>query len=83
MTLVSMLIFSTGNPTHVVYTRDEVAMIGEIACTHGLFLLANEVYRELTCDGQTATGALHVADLERHASGTMAEAMIQALLRAG
>jgi aspartate aminotransferase len=63
----AILYSSPGNPTGVVYTRDEVAMLGEIARTRGLFLLADEVYREFTYDGQIATSALHISGLEEHA----------------
>lgn len=62
----AILYSSPGNPTGVVYTREEVAMLGEVARTHGLFLLADEVYREFTYDGQTATSAFHVPGLEEH-----------------
>jgi len=63
----AILYSSPGNPTGVVYTLDEVATLGEIARAHGLFLLADEVYREFTYDGQTATSALHIPGLEQHA----------------
>lgn len=63
----AILYASPGNPTGVVYTRDEVVLLGEIARDHGLFLLADEVYREFTYDGQTPTSVLSLPGLEEHA----------------
>jgi len=63
----AILYSSPGNPTGVVYTRDEVARLGEVARDHGLFLLADEVYREFTYDDQIATSAFHIPGLEEHA----------------
>ncbi len=63
----AILYSSPGNPTGVVYTRDEVAMLGEVARDYGLFLLADEVYREFTYDDQIATSAFHIPGLEEHA----------------
>jgi len=63
----AILYSSPGNPTGVIYTRDEIAMLGSIARAHGLFLLADEVYREFTYDGQSATSVLHIPGLEEHA----------------
>jgi aspartate aminotransferase len=62
----AILYSSPGNPTGVVYTREEIAMLGEIARTHGLYLLADEAYRELSYDGQLATSALHLPGMEAH-----------------
>jgi len=63
----AILYSSPGNPTGVVYTRDEVAMLGDIARVHGLILFSDEVYREFTYDGQIATSAMHVPGLEEYA----------------
>ncbi|TET53730.1 MAG: aminotransferase class I/II-fold pyridoxal phosphate-dependent enzyme, partial [Anaerolineales bacterium] len=62
----AILYSSPGNPTGVVYTPDEVAMLGEIARENGLFLLADEVYREFTYDNQVSSSALHLPDREEH-----------------
>ena len=59
----AILYSSPGNPTGAVYTRGEVSMLGELASAHGLFLLADEVYREFTYDGEAATSALHLRGL--------------------
>lgn len=63
----AILYSSPGNPTGVVYTRDEVAMLGDIARAHGLFLISDEVYREFSYDGQIATSVFHVPGLEEQA----------------
>lgn len=62
----AILYSSPGNPTGAVYTPDEVAMLGEIAREHGLFIIADEVYRELTYDGPLATSALYLPNMEEH-----------------
>jgi aspartate aminotransferase len=61
-----ILYSSPGNPTGVVYTPEEVAMLADIARTHGLYLLSDEPYRELSYDGQIATSALHLQGMEEH-----------------
>jgi aspartate aminotransferase len=62
----AILYSSPGNPTGVVYTPTEIAMLGEIAREHDLFLIADEVYRELTYDEQLATSALYLPDMDEH-----------------
>jgi aspartate aminotransferase len=62
----AILYSSPGNPTGVVYTPEEIAMLGGIARTHGLYLLADEPYREISYDGQIATSALHLPGMEEH-----------------
>lgn len=62
----AILYSSPGNPTGVVYTREEIAMLADIARNHGLFLMADEAYRELTYNGQIAASALHVPGIEEN-----------------
>jgi aspartate aminotransferase len=62
----AILYSSPGNPTGVVYSPEEVAMLGEVARENGLFLLSDEVYREFTYDGEIATSALHLPGMEEH-----------------
>ncbi len=54
----ALLFANPGNPTGVVYTRDELAELVELCQKHGLFLIADEVYREFTYDGVKATSVL-------------------------
>jgi len=60
----AILYCNPGNPTGVVYTREEVQAMGEIASRHGLFLLADEVYREFVYDGRSFTSAFHLDGLD-------------------
>lgn len=45
-----ILICNPNNPTGTVYTEEEIRMLVDVAKTHGLFLLSDEVYREYTYD---------------------------------
>ena len=47
----AILFCNPGNPTGTVYTENEVAMILEMARDWGLFVVADEVYREFCYDG--------------------------------
>ena len=53
-----VLLCNPGNPTGTVYRRDEVEATLAFCREHGLFLVADEVYRELVYDGRSATSAL-------------------------
>lgn len=48
----AILLSNPSNPTGVVYTKDELELIADIAIKHDLFILSDEVYREFTYDGQ-------------------------------
>lgn len=41
-----------GNPTGVVYSRDELERIAELALRHDLFVISDEVYREFVYEGK-------------------------------
>lgn len=43
----AIMVTNPGNPTGVVLTREEMRTLVDIAKEHGLFLLGDEVYREL------------------------------------
>jgi len=53
-----VLLCNPGNPTGTVYRRDEVEATLAFCRENGLFLVADEVYRELVYDGRSATSAL-------------------------
>jgi aspartate aminotransferase len=55
----AMIFANPGNPTGVVYTPEEVSSLVELGAKHGMFLLADEVYREFTYDGVKATSILN------------------------
>jgi aspartate aminotransferase len=61
-----VLLCNPNNPTGTVYTREELEMVGEFCRDHGLFLVADEVYRELVYDGRRAVSALELAGMEEH-----------------
>jgi aspartate aminotransferase len=46
------LMSTPGNPTGVVYTKDEVEMICNLAIEKDIFVLSDEVYREFVYDGE-------------------------------
>jgi aspartate aminotransferase len=49
-----LLFVSPSNPTGAVYTPDQVRAIGEWADSHGLWIVADEIYQNLTYDGVRA-----------------------------
>lgn len=57
---------SPGNPTGAVYTRQELEMLRDIALERGLYLLADEVYREFTY-GARHTSMFHIGGAEDRA----------------
>lgn len=64
----AILCCSPNNPTGTVYTRDEVAMLAEIAAEHDLFLMGDEVYREFIYDdGVTHTSVLSFPEIRDRA----------------
>jgi aspartate aminotransferase len=48
----AILVSSPGNPTGVVYTKEELEMLAYVCKKHSLFLLSDEVYREFIYDGK-------------------------------
>ncbi|KTR83421.1 pyridoxal phosphate-dependent aminotransferase [Leucobacter chromiiresistens] len=49
-----LLFVSPSNPTGAVYSPEETRAIGEWAETHGLWIIADEIYQNLTYDGVRA-----------------------------
>ena len=56
-------ISNPGNPTGAVYTAAELEMLASLAKKHDLYLIADEVYREFTYDGQKFTSLGHIKDV--------------------
>ena len=54
----AILYCNPNNPTGTVYTKAEVEMLVAVAKKHGLFLLADEVYREYAYDGKKQVSLL-------------------------
>lgn len=48
----SLLINSPNNPTGVIYSRETLAMIGEVATKHDLWLISDEVYDTQVWEGE-------------------------------
>jgi aspartate aminotransferase len=60
----AVLYSSPGNPTGAVYVGEELEMLRDLALENGLFLIADEVYREFVYDGQRHTSLFHLDGLE-------------------
>jgi aspartate aminotransferase len=54
----AIVLCSPNNPTGTVYTDDELERVAELCRERGLFLVADEVYREFTYDGRRHRSAL-------------------------
>lgn len=51
----AILITTPGNPTGVVLSREEMRLLADIAREHDLFLISDEVYREIVYTGEAST----------------------------
>ncbi len=51
----AIMISNPGNPTGVVYSREELEILADVAIEKDLFIISDEVYREFTYDGLTCT----------------------------
>lgn len=60
----AIVIVNPGNPTGTVYSRDEVQTVMDLASRHGLFVIADETYRELVFDGRDHVSALDFPGME-------------------
>lgn len=60
----AILVSNPGNPTGMVMSFDEVAMIAEIAKEYDLFIIADEVYREFVFDNKPITSFGFIPDVE-------------------
>jgi aspartate aminotransferase len=61
----AILICSPNNPTGTVYTDDEIDMLGAICRERGIFLIADEVYREFVYDGHRHRSVLALQGIEQ------------------
>jgi aspartate aminotransferase len=60
----AIMISNPGNPTGVVYTKEEIRMLADIAKEYDLYLIADEVYREFVYDNLKYTSALYMEDIK-------------------
>ncbi len=63
----AILLCSPNNPTGTVYSREEISRVGDLVRKHGLFLIADEVYKEFTYDGKTHFSVLQLQGIEEQA----------------
>ncbi len=62
----AMLICSPNNPTGTVYSDAEIELLASIARDRGLYLVADEVYREFVYDGGASRSVLTLPGLEQN-----------------
>jgi len=60
----AIMLSNPGNPTGVVYTKDEIYMLADLAKEYDLFIIADEVYREFVYDGLEYTSFGNIKDIE-------------------
>lgn len=61
----AILICSPNNPTGTVYTDAEIDLLAAVCRERGLYLVADEVYREFVYDGRRHRSVLTLAGLEQ------------------
>ena len=63
----AILICNPGNPTGYLYTQEEIHQLAELVKKHDLFLIADEVYREFTYDGDQHYSIMNIPGIENNA----------------
>lgn len=63
----AIVLCSPGNPTGAVFAREKLEGVAKIAKRHGLYLIADEVYREFVYDGEKHTSILEIPGIEKNA----------------
>jgi aspartate aminotransferase len=63
----AILICNPGNPTGYLYTQEEINQLAQLVKKHDLFLIADEVYREFTYDGDKHYSVMNVKGIEQNA----------------
>jgi aspartate aminotransferase len=63
----AILICNPGNPTGYLYTEDEMMQLAALVKKHDLFLIADEVYREFTYDGDKHYSVMNIPGIEQNA----------------
>lgn len=61
-----VILCNPNNPTGTVYTREELTMVAQFCKDKGLYLLADEVYREFVYDGNQAISTLTLPGFNDH-----------------
>lgn len=63
----AILLCNPGNPTGVVYTREELQVVADLVREHDLFIVSDEVYREFVYDGSQFNSILTFPEIEQQA----------------
>jgi aspartate aminotransferase len=63
----AILLCNPGNPTGVLYNREELERIKDIALRHDLFIISDEVYQDFNYSGETFVSMMHFPELSQHA----------------
>ena len=61
-----VVICNPGNPTGCLYTKKALLELGEIAKKYGLFIFADEVYREFCYTDEPHFSCMHIPGLEQN-----------------
>lgn len=62
----AILLSNPGNPTGVVYSKEEVYVIADIAKQNNLYIIADEVYREFVYDNLEYTSFGNIKEIENN-----------------
>lgn len=63
----AILICNPGNPTGYLYSKEEMMQLAELVKKYDLFLIADEVYREFTYDGDVHYSVMNIPGIEENA----------------
>ncbi|AWA31204.1 aspartate aminotransferase [Flavobacterium magnum] len=63
----AILICNPGNPTGYLYSKEEMQQLASLVKKHDLFLIADEVYREFTYDGDPHYSVMNIPGIEENA----------------
>jgi aspartate aminotransferase len=63
----AILICNPGNPTGYLYSKDEIMQLAALVQKYDLFLIADEVYREFTYDGDLHYSVMNIPGIEQNA----------------
>lgn len=59
----AIFVTNPGNPTGTVFTEEELRMIADVAKEHDLYIVSDEVYREMVFDGRKFTSFGYLEDI--------------------
>jgi aspartate aminotransferase len=62
----AIIISNPGNPTGMIYSREDLEKLRDIILKHDLYLFADEVYREFCYDGHAFFSAMQLPGIEQN-----------------